>query len=118
MKLCLGGNNYIGQPQLVSTNNYVGQPQSGSTNKYVGQPQSVSTKPLIVSPGIDPSSGLNDVMTGLNSDLLSSYSDRYGWGDNNRNRYNQNYNSRWWEMFYKYGLLFYYNDHSSGTGPR
>ena len=33
-------------------------------------------------------------VTGLNTDLLSSYSDRYGWGDNNRNRYKQNYNSR------------------------
>ena len=90
----VSSNKYFGQPQPVSANKYNGQPQQVSSNKYVGQPQSVSTKPLIVSPGIDPNSGLNDVMTGLNTDLLSSYSDRYGWGDNNRNRYKQNYNSR------------------------
>ena len=53
-----------------------------SSNKFVGEPQSVSTRPLIVSPNMD-SSDLGDQGRPRNQprdDLLTSYSDRYGWG--------------------------------------
>ena len=48
-------------------------------NKFVGQPQSVSTRPLIVSPNMD-SSDLGRPRDQPRPDLLTSYSDRYGWG--------------------------------------
>ena len=72
-------------------------------NKYVGQPQSISTRPLIVSPNMVPSSSgdhLPGVVTqgvpghDLDLDLVSSYSDRYGWSDkSDYNRYNNNNNN-------------------------
>ena len=48
-------------------------------NKFVGEPQSVSTRPLIVSPNMD-SSDLGRPRDQPRNDLLTSYSDRYGWG--------------------------------------
>ena len=74
------------RPQVVTTdydghnNGYDGHTSGG--NKFVGSPQSVSTRPLIVSPNMD-SSELGDPGRPRNQprdDLLTSYSDRYGWG--------------------------------------
>ena len=63
-----------------------------SNNKFVGQPQAVSTRPLIVSPGMDTAAshrGHEAVLTQPSPALLSSYSDRYGWGESNTNMYTQ-----------------------------
>ena len=55
-------------------------------------PQAVSTRPLIVSPGMDTAAshrGHQAVLTQPSPALLSSYSDRYGWGESNTNMYTQ-----------------------------
>ena len=51
-----------------------------SGNKFVGEPQSVSTRPLIVSPNMDSSDLGDQPRDQPRDDLLTSYSDRYGWG--------------------------------------
>ena len=73
----VGDNNkYIG-----TSNKYIGDTNKyiGDTNKYIGDPQFVSTKPIIVGPGIAPEM-LNPRQPSV--DLLTSYSDRYGWAEN------------------------------------
>ena len=59
-------------------NKYTGERNTnkGDSNKYIGDPQFVSTKPIIVGPGIAPG---NLTPGQPSSDLLTSYSDRYGW---------------------------------------
>ena len=66
-------------PRPVSLSSVTsGQRDSG--NKFVGEPQSVSTRPLIVSPNMDSSDLGDQPRDQPRDDLLTSYSDRYGWG--------------------------------------
>ena len=61
----------------------VRKPGMQDRNKYIGDPQFVSTKPIIVGPGIAPGNGSPRQPS---SDLLTSYSDRYGWTKNDPSR--------------------------------
>ena len=61
----------------------VQNPNVFDTNKYIGDPQFISTKPIIVGPSITSS---NNGPRQPAVDLITSYSDRYGWTKNDPSR--------------------------------
>lgn len=72
------GNNY---------NGYKEAPSALDTNKYIGQPQLVATGAIIVGPGIESDEAF---LRQPPTDMVSSYSDRYGWTENANRDYNNN----------------------------
>ena len=54
----------------------VRNPSNKDTNKHIGEPQFVSTKPIHVGPGTAAHNGYSRQPS---SNLMTSYSDRYGW---------------------------------------